>query len=166
MAKTRGGNHLGGAYKLFTAVLIGIRFHMLPLPSRQVQADPVQNPVHIVQHGHHAAHADFAHADAGQGIALTVKQLPRMLQKERFYPLSVIKRLLETSSAGAMELELLDAIHKVDYQSAAGWRLWRRRPERRRPGRRSAPVAAPRGAGRSSILAWRLSFGTVSLRSL
>ena len=42
----------------------------------------------------------------------------RMLQKERFYPLSVIKRLLETSSAGAMELELLDAIHKVDYQSA------------------------------------------------
>lgn len=42
----------------------------------------------------------------------------RMLQKERFYPLSVIKRLLESSPAQGMELELLDAIHKVDYKSS------------------------------------------------
>ncbi|MEA4966406.1 MAG: MerR family transcriptional regulator [Oscillospiraceae bacterium] len=42
----------------------------------------------------------------------------RLLQRERFYPLSVIKRLLETSPPGGVELELLDAIHKVDYQSS------------------------------------------------
>lgn len=42
----------------------------------------------------------------------------RMLQRERFYPLSVIKHLLSSSGAGSPpELALLDAIHKVDYRT-------------------------------------------------
>lgn len=42
----------------------------------------------------------------------------RTLQRERFYPLSVIKRLLDASPQDGGALELLDAIHKVDYQSS------------------------------------------------
>ena len=41
-------------------------------------------------------------------------QLIRSLQKERFYPLSVIKSLLSGGTVRAPDLELLDAIHKVD----------------------------------------------------
>ena len=41
-------------------------------------------------------------------------QLIRSLQKERFYPLSVIKSLLSGGDVRAPDLELLDAIHKVD----------------------------------------------------
>ena len=40
----------------------------------------------------------------------------RALQKERFYPLSVIKQLLKSGPA-EREIALLDAIHKVDYRS-------------------------------------------------
>ena len=40
----------------------------------------------------------------------------RALQKERFYPLSVIKELLK-GGQGEREMALLDAIHKVDYRS-------------------------------------------------
>ena len=43
--------------------------------------------------------------------------LIRTLQRERYYPLSVIKRLLEPASLDRLELELLDAIHKVDRES-------------------------------------------------
>ena len=43
----------------------------------------------------------------------------RKLQKERYYPLSVIKRLLESGADNDMELDLLDAIHKVAPQPAA-----------------------------------------------
>lgn len=43
----------------------------------------------------------------------------RMLQRERFYPLSVIKHLLSSSGAGSPpELALLDAIHKVAQDGA------------------------------------------------
>ena len=38
----------------------------------------------------------------------------RRLQRERYYPLSVIKRLMESSPVEQVELELLDAIHKAD----------------------------------------------------
>lgn len=41
-------------------------------------------------------------------------QLIRSLQKERFYPLSVIKSLLAGGTVQSPNLELLDAIHKVD----------------------------------------------------
>lgn len=42
-------------------------------------------------------------------------QAIRTLQRERFYPLSVIKRLLNSPTTGSsMELALLDAIHKAD----------------------------------------------------
>ena len=44
----------------------------------------------------------------------------RLLQRERYYPLSVIKRLLSEPAQDGMSLELLDAIHKVDYHSSAG----------------------------------------------
>ena len=43
----------------------------------------------------------------------------RTLQKERYYPLSVIKRLLESGEDNDTELDLLDAIHKVAPQPAA-----------------------------------------------
>lgn len=49
----------------------------------------------------------------------TIKVI-QQLQKKRFYPLSVIKRLLETSSAKVIEMDLLDAIHKVDYLPSGG----------------------------------------------
>lgn len=42
----------------------------------------------------------------------------RSLQKERYYPLSVIKSLLERGDVQATDLALLDAIHKVDAHSA------------------------------------------------
>ena len=38
----------------------------------------------------------------------------RKLQRERYYPLSVIKRLMTSAPVEQVELELLDAIHKVD----------------------------------------------------
>lgn len=42
-------------------------------------------------------------------------QVIRTLQKERYYPLSVIKRLLESPESDSVtDLALLDAIHKVD----------------------------------------------------
>lgn len=41
-------------------------------------------------------------------------QLIRSLQKEHYYPLSVIKRTLEHSDS-QMDIKFLDAIHKVDY---------------------------------------------------
>lgn len=37
----------------------------------------------------------------------------KKLQKEKFYPLSLIKKLLEQSDQANMEIELMDAIHKV-----------------------------------------------------
>lgn len=43
-------------------------------------------------------------------------QLIKSLQKERYYPLSVIKQMLDASNPDRMELELLDAIYKVDYK--------------------------------------------------
>ncbi|MBR0600480.1 MerR family transcriptional regulator [Sinanaerobacter chloroacetimidivorans] len=46
-------------------------------------------------------------------------QLIKSLQKERYYPLSVIKHMLDTSNPNHMELELLDAISKVDYKSSS-----------------------------------------------
>ena len=56
----------------------------------------------------------------------------RMLQRERFYPLSVIKHLLSSSGAGSPpELALLDAIHKVDYRTTG---------DGARPRRRGAPT--------------------------
>ncbi len=45
-------------------------------------------------------------------------QLIRSLQKEHYYPLSVIKRTLEHSDS-QMEIKFLDAIHKVDYASSS-----------------------------------------------
>ena len=44
-------------------------------------------------------------------------QLIKSLQKEHYYPLSVIKRTLEHSDS-QIEIKLLDAIHKVDYASS------------------------------------------------
>lgn len=44
----------------------------------------------------------------------------RTMQRERYYPLSVIKQLLCTSDDDQRELVLLDAIHKVDYRSTGG----------------------------------------------
>ncbi len=45
-------------------------------------------------------------------------QLIKSLQKEHYYPLSVIKRVLENSDS-QLELKFLDAIHKVDYSSSS-----------------------------------------------
>ena len=45
-------------------------------------------------------------------------QAIRTLQREHFYPLSVIKRLLNASAGDSrMNLALLDAIHKVDEET-------------------------------------------------
>ena len=41
--------------------------------------------------------------------------LIRSLQKEHYYPLSVIKRMLDQSDPNKVEMELLDVIHKVNY---------------------------------------------------
>ena len=38
----------------------------------------------------------------------------RRLQRERYYPLSVIKRLMESAPVEQVDLDLLDAIHKAD----------------------------------------------------
>ena len=46
--------------------------------------------------------------------AVEVIGLIRKLQRERYYPLSVIKRMLSGPDADAPELALLNAIHKVD----------------------------------------------------
>jgi len=45
-------------------------------------------------------------------------QLIRSLQKEHYYPLSVIKRTLERADS-QMEIKFLDVIHKVDYASSS-----------------------------------------------
>lgn len=45
-------------------------------------------------------------------------QLIKSLQKEHYYPLSVIKHMLDTSNTNQMEIELLDVIHKVSYKSS------------------------------------------------
>ena len=50
--------------------------------------------------------------------ATTIRRI-RMLQRERFYPLSVIKRLLASGADDALDLELLDAIHKFDPETDA-----------------------------------------------
>lgn len=71
-------------------------------------------------------------------------RLIRSLQKERFYPLSVIKSLLSEGTVRAPDLDLLDAIHKVDGGSggsvSAGEAL-------RRSGLTAAQVAALAEAG-------------------
>lgn len=54
----------------------------------------------------------YYHADCIARI-----QLIKSLQKEHYYPLSVIKRMLDTSNSNQMEIELLDVIHKVNYKS-------------------------------------------------
>jgi len=46
-------------------------------------------------------------------------QLIRSLQKDHYYPLNVIKHMLETSGPNPMEVDLMDAIHKVDYKSVS-----------------------------------------------
>ena len=45
-------------------------------------------------------------------------QMIKSLQKEHYYPLSVIKRMLDTSNPNQMEIELLDVIHKANYKSS------------------------------------------------
>ena len=46
-------------------------------------------------------------------------RLIKTLQKERYYPLSVIRDLLDRQRNYSREVDLLDAIHKVDYRSRA-----------------------------------------------
>lgn len=46
-------------------------------------------------------------------------QLIKSLQKEHYYPLSVIKHMLGTSDTNQMEIELLDVIHKVNYKNGS-----------------------------------------------
>ncbi len=46
-------------------------------------------------------------------------RLIKSLQKDRFYPLSVIRSLLESGMGNTHEVELLNAIHKVDYRSSS-----------------------------------------------
>lgn len=46
-------------------------------------------------------------------------QLIKSLQKEHYYPLSVIKRMLENSDSNKMDIELLDVIHKVNYTGSS-----------------------------------------------
>lgn len=54
------------------------------------------------------------------GCIATIQAI-KTLQRERFYPLSVIKRLLSsTQGENLMEMALLDAIHKVDDLSDGG----------------------------------------------
>ena len=48
----------------------------------------------------------------------TIRRI-RTLQRERFYPLSVIKGLLETPAVAQEEFDLLDAIHKSGGESGA-----------------------------------------------
>ena len=43
-----------------------------------------------------------------------VSRMQRRLQRERYYPLSVIKRLMESAPVEQVDLDLLDAIHKSD----------------------------------------------------
>ena len=43
-------------------------------------------------------------------------QMIKSLQKEHYYPLSVIKHMLGNSDTNQMEIELLDVIHKVNYK--------------------------------------------------
>lgn len=70
-------------------------------------------------------------------------QLIRTLQRERYYPLSVIKRLLQ--SATQEQLSLLDAIHKVD-PAGSGARCTAAEAARR-SGLTAEQVAALRQAG-------------------
>ncbi len=50
----------------------------------------------------------------------------KTLQKERYYPLDVIKQILNTSGPYLPELDLLDAIHKVARQEAPGQQTYPR----------------------------------------
>jgi DNA-binding transcriptional MerR regulator len=45
-------------------------------------------------------------------------RLIKSLQKQRFYPLAVIKHLLEQGDPGFSEIELYDAIHKVEHTAS------------------------------------------------
>jgi len=51
----------------------------------------------------------YYHPDSVRRVLLI-----KFLQKEKFYPLSVIKHLLENGEPGIPEIELYDAIHKVN----------------------------------------------------
>ena len=87
--------------------------------------------------------------------------LIRKLQRERYYPLSVIKRLMEAAPVERVELELLDAIHKVDLPDSEmpnppdGVRRARARARGaqealfRRRSRRNGARQAPSGRGHS-----------------
>ena len=52
----------------------------------------------------------YYHPDSVQRVRMI-----KALQKEKYYPLSVIKHLLEKGEPGFSEIELYDAIHKVDH---------------------------------------------------
>jgi DNA-binding transcriptional MerR regulator len=45
-------------------------------------------------------------------------KLIKSLQKEHYYPLSVIRNMIRSSETDHLELELMDAIHKVDYRNS------------------------------------------------
>ncbi len=74
-----------------------------------------------------------------------VIRLIRTLQKERYYPLSVIRKLLETMPPDQLDLELLDAIHKVDGGGAGGVRT--AAEAARTTGLTAAQIAALQEAG-------------------
>ena len=77
--------------------------------------------------------------------AVDTIRLIRSLQKERFYPLSVIKSLLAGGAVRAPDLALLDAIHKVD--AAGGGDTVAAGEALRRCGLSSAQAAALAEAG-------------------
>ena len=52
----------------------------------------------------------YYHPDSVQRVRMI-----KALQKEKYYPLSVIKHLLEKGEPGFTEIELYDVIHKVDH---------------------------------------------------
>ena len=52
----------------------------------------------------------YYHPDSVQRVRMI-----KALQKEKYYPLSVIKHLLEKGEPGFTEIELYDAIYKVDH---------------------------------------------------
>ncbi|MFA7673480.1 MAG: MerR family transcriptional regulator [Clostridia bacterium] len=45
-------------------------------------------------------------------------KLIKSMQKEHYYPLSVIRNMMGSSETDHLELELMDAIHKVDYRNS------------------------------------------------
>jgi len=56
----------------------------------------------------------YYHSDAIARV-----QLIKSLQKEHYYPLSLIKHMLDAANTNQTEMELLDAIHKVDPKSSS-----------------------------------------------